>query len=268
MDQYALLTYHPSQDVVQIEGRLELTGKAKAIFARAHPQIDDKATFNRDCQTSGGELELGCYSGGHIYVLRIDNADLAPEMDVVMAHELLHAAYVRLKTGEKIKLNNELDVAFKGIPDKDLQTRMADYAKSEPGEQDNELHSILGTEYPGLSPFLEQYYQQYFLDRSVILAAQARYEAVFNSRKHVLDGELNTIKAFKSQLVALNQRMEYLKARGSIAAYNTLVPQQNQLVDDINTRIRAYGAAVDEYNALSRSLDSQQITAPAESTVQ
>jgi hypothetical protein len=38
------------------------------------------------------------------------------------------------------------------------------------------------------------------------------------------------------------------------------VPQQNDLVDDINKRIATYKDGVDEYNALSKSLDSQEIT--------
>jgi hypothetical protein len=38
------------------------------------------------------------------------------------------------------------------------------------------------------------------------------------------------------------------------------VPQQNRLVDTINRQIEAYQKGVDEYNGLSKSLDSQQIT--------
>lgn len=267
LDRYALASFHPSAEVAAIINRLQLTPQAMAILARARPQIDDKSTFNHNCQTSKGELELGCFVNGRIYVLKIENPSLAPEMDVVMAHELLHAAYDRLGQGKKIKVDGDIEAIFAKIADADLKQRMADYAKSEPGQQNNELHSILGTEYSELNKSLETYYKQYFEDRAVIVAAQKSYQNVFESSRRALDAELSAIHVLKAQLSSLNRRMESLKANGNISTYNALVPQQNQLVDTINKRIGLYQQAVDEYNALSKSLDSQQITAPSESTV-
>ncbi len=267
LDQYALATFHPSPQISAIIDRLKLTPEASAILARSRPQIDDKATFNHDCQTSKGELELGCFVNGRIYVLNIENPSLAPEMDVVLAHELLHAGYDRLGTGKKININNDVEVVFSKIVDTDLKQRMAAYSKSEPGQQDNELHSILGTEYTDLISSLESYYSRYFQDRAIIVAAQKSYQNVFENSRKALDAELASIHELKAQLNSLNRRMEALKASGSISAYNNLVPQQNQLVDTINKRIAMYQQAVDEYNALSKSLDSQQITAPSETPV-
>lgn len=267
LDQYALATFHPSAEVSAIIDRLKLTPKAVAIMARSRPQIDDKSTFNHDCQTSKGELELGCFVNGRIYVLKIENLSLAPEMDVVLAHELLHAGYDRLEQGRKTNVDGDLEAVYSKITDSDLKQRMADYATSEPGQQDNELHSILGTEYGPLNDNLETYYGQYFQNRAIIVAAQKSYQHVFESSRKALDAELSAIHALKAQLSSLNRRMESLKASGNITAYNALVPQQNQLVDTINKRIGLYQQAVDEYNALSKSLDSQQITSPSESTV-
>jgi hypothetical protein len=267
LDQYALATFHPSPEVSAIIDRINLTPTSMRILARTRPQIDDKATFNRDCQTSKGELELGCFVNGRIYVLRIENPSLAPEMDVVLAHEVLHAAYDRLGQGRKSTVDMDLEAVFSKITDSDLKQRMADYAKTEPGQQDNELHSILGTEYATLNPSLETYYAQYFQNRAIIVAAQKSYQNVFENSRKALDAELSAIHALKAQLNTLNRRMESLKASGNIPAYNSLVPQQNQLVDTINKRIGLYQQAVEEYNALSKSLDSQQITAPSESTV-
>jgi hypothetical protein len=268
LDQYALATFVPKADVAGIIDRLGLTPEAKGILYRTKPQIDAKATFNSDCQTSKGELELGCYVNGRIYILKIENASLAPEMDVVLAHELLHAGYDRLSRGQKATVDTDLESAYSKLTDNDLKQRIADYAVSEPGQRDNELHSILGTEFSVLGPALEGHYKTYFNDRNVIVAAQTRYQQVFEDRRRALDSDLAGIRALKGQLSALNRRMDGLKSSGSIAAYNALVPQQNQLVDTINTRIRIYQQGVDEYNALSKSLDSQQITTPAESTVQ
>ena len=268
LDRYALATFRPDPEIAAIVDRLKLTSKAMAILARSEPVIDDKVLFNRDCQTSKGELELGCYVNGHIFVLKIENADLAPEMDVVLAHELLHAAYDRLGSSGKAAVNLGLEAAFAKNSDPDLGQRMKEYETSEPGQKNNELHSIFGTEYGSLDTSLESHYLNYFEDRKVIVAAQKQYQNVFVARRRSLDVDLAGIRVLKSQLTVLNRRMESLKNSESIAAYNSLVPQQNQLVDNINTRIKIYQQGVDEYNALSKSLDSQQITGPAESTVQ
>lgn len=260
LDQYALATYRPTEQVAGFESRITLTSAARATLYRAQPQYDGKSAFNADCDTQPHELELGCYYRGRIYVLQIDNASLAPEMDVVNAHELLHAQWSKLSAAERAKLAPELERVYTQLNDKDLNDRMAGYAVSEPGEQANELHSILGSEYANLSPTLEAHYAKYFVQRSQVVAAHASYQAVFDTRRKELESELAAIRAQKGSLSVLNRQLESYKSSGQIAAYNALVPKQNKLVDDINKRIDAYREGVDEYNDLSKSLDSQEIT--------
>jgi hypothetical protein len=258
-DQYALATYTPATDIAKIEPTLALTKQGKAIFYRASPVISGKAQFNKDCQTSGGLLELGCYYRSNIYILRIDDARLAPEMQVVAAHELLHAAWLRLSSGERNRLAVELNRVYATIDDADLRERMASYERTEPGEQANELHSILATEYLQLSPELEEHYRRYFSDRARVVAAHDAYRQVFETRRKELEAELAQIRALKAQLAVLNRQLEAYRTSNRIEQYNALVPQQNKLVDNINSRIDAYQSGVDEYNALSLSLDSQEI---------
>lgn len=260
LDEYALSTYQPRAEVVSFMSRVELTREARAIFYRADPRYDSKSTFNQDCETRPHELELGCYFRSRIYVLKIENAALASEMDVVSAHELLHAAWQRLSAKERSDLATELNRVYAGMTDNDLRQRMASYAKSEPGEEANELHSILGTEYPSLSPKLEAHYAKYFPKREQILAAHTAYESVFANRRAELERQLAGIRSEKAQLSVINRQLDSLKASGQISAYNDLVPKQNRLVDDINRKIADYRAGVDEYNALSKSLDSTEIT--------
>ncbi len=267
LDAYALASYQPTAAVTKFMSRVDLTRPAQAALYRSRPQYDDKTSFNSDCDTRPHELELGCYFHGRIYVLQIDNASLAPEMDVVAAHELLHAEWAKLSASEQSSLSTELERVYAGINDADLRERMAGYAQTEPGEQANELHSILGTEYAQTSPMLEAHYAKYFPDRSQIVAEHAAYQAVFDSQRGELEKELALIRNEKAQLSLMNRQLEAYRANGQISAYNALVPRQNQLVDDINSRITKYQTGVDEYNALSKSLDSQEITdteAPAQ----
>ena len=260
LDQYALATFHPGAGMAAIEPRLDLTQPAKAALYRSKAQIDSKTSFNQDCETKPHELELGCFFHGRIYVLQIDNENLAPEMDVVTSHELLHAVWANMSSQDKKTLGAELEKEYSRVANDDLRQRMAGYAQSEPGEQDNELHSILGTEFADLSPTLERHYAKYFANRSVIVAAHAQYESVFSSRRTELETELSQIRAEKAQLAVLNRQLESYKAAGQVDTYNSLVPQQNRMVDQINTEIAGYRQGVDEYNALSKSLDSQEIT--------
>lgn len=260
LDYYALSTYSPSVKLAAFESRISLSTPARATLYRAQPTFNDKTSFNVDCDTRPHELELGCYYHGRIYVLQIDNASLATEMDVVSAHELLHAQWDKMGAGERATLSAELERVYGVVADNDLRDRMASYAKSEPGEQTNELHSILGTEFASLSPVLEAHYAKYFQNRSQIVSAHSSYKAVFESRRAELETELSNIRADKGRLSVMNHQLDGYRLGGQIQAYNALVPQQNKLVDGINARIGRYQVQVDEYNALSKSLDSQAIT--------
>ncbi len=260
LDQYALATFKPAPAMAAIEPKLGLTQLARGIFYSSQAQVDSKAAFNADCDPAKGELELGCYFHNRIYVLQIDNPSLQPEMEVTAAHELLHAAWTRLSTTKRNQIGSELERVYHSLNDSDLNTRMAAYAKSEPGEEANELHSILGTEEITLPADLETYYRQYFTSRSVIAADHAQYVQVFAQRKAELANQLAVIRALKAQLAVLDAHMAALRASGDISDYNALVPRQNALVNQINSLIDAYQTGVDEYNALSASLDSQSIT--------
>ena len=181
-------------------------------------------------------------------------------MDVVSAHELLHAVWAGMSSKERDKLKPELEAVYERLADKDLQERMAGYAKSEPGEETNELHSILATEYSELSPALEAHFAKYFVRRSQVVEQHAAYQSVFETRRQELERELADIRSQKATLSSLNRQMDTYKSSGQIEAYNALVPRQNRLVQSINRQIEAYRAAVEEYNELSKSLDSQAIT--------
>jgi hypothetical protein len=261
LDEYALQTYHPNSEVAALIAPLKLTRSGRAILYRSNPVIDDKTHFNSDCKTSKGELELGCYTNNQIFILRIENVRLKPEMQTVLAHELLHAAWSRLSGSDQTKLGRELESTYHGLSDQELTARIAGYAISEPGEETNELHSILGTELANLTDSdLQRHFSDYFLDRQSIVNAHAQYEAVFTTQRTFLNAELGTIKSLKSQLTTLNARMNALKASGQISSYNALVPMQNRLVDQLNNLIKSYNKDVDDYNALSASIDSNQIT--------
>lgn len=257
LDAYATATYRATPEVAAITDPLGLTKEGKRLVARSNPDILHKKAFNEACQTQAEELELGCYYRNRVYVLFIESPELAPEMHAVMAHELLHVAWARLSRKEREVLGVELNRIYATMgQDAGLASRMAAYRKSQPGQETNELHSILGTEYRSLSPLLERHYSRYFRDRGAVVAQHEKFERVFELRRQVLERELATIQRQKRELAAVNGRLDSLKASGRILEYNSLIPRQNRLVDEINRRIADYRQGVEEYNALSTHLDS------------
>ena len=229
-----------------------MTAKARALFFAANPVIDtDRQTFERHCQTqvSKNTVELGCFtSDNRIYILKIDDSTLSKEMGVVAAHEMLHAAYSQMSTTDRTMLDGQLETVVSGIQDRNLLQRLKDYRTLEPGQRDNELHSILGTEFDSLGIDLEQYYTLYFSDdRRAVLAAAQQIDQVYTQKEDELVNIQNRIKQMRKQ-------MQNDMDQNKMGDYNQLVPQINALIKEFNQKVRAY-------NALSRSLMGEETPA-------
>lgn len=258
-DWWVLNYYQPDPEIAAFAERTKMTDKGKAIFYFAQPKLDNKNDFNVHCQTLRGDLEIGCFRNWRIYVLRITNPELAPVMDETAAHEMLHAAYARLSSAERKRIDVLVDQQAALIKDKELEDLLKKYQITEPGQRTNELHSFLGTQFGNLMPELERYYARYFIDRTAVVAAHQAYELAFDRRKADLDFRLAEINSLKAQLNSLNAQMDAYLRSGNVSAYNSLVPRQNSLVRTLKQKINEYNQLVDEFNSLSASLDSQQI---------
>ena len=244
----------PDAEIVQLANDAAMTAKGMELFYSARPQIDtDRATFERDCRTQvmRNSVELGCYTNDNrIFILRITDANLRAEMTVIAAHEMLHVAYAQLSTAEQSSLDAGLENVVSGIQDPDLLQRLKTYRTLEPGQRDNELHSILGTEYPTLGTTMETYYSLYFSDdRRAVVSAADQFNQIF-SRKET---ELTNLQI---QIKTLRRQMQAARAQQNDNEYNQLVPQINDL-------IKQYNQAVRDYNALSRQLIGEVAPEPA-----
>lgn len=246
--------YQPPAEIVQLAQAATMTAKARDIFYAAQPEIDaDRATFEQHCQApiSSNSIELGCYtSDNRIYILLIAEPQLKEEMVVTAAHEMLHAAYGQLDQSQLDLLNPELENQVSLIHSVDLNAVLRDYRITEPGQRDNELHSIIGTEYAPLAPALEQYYSQYFTNRQAVVADARQFNQVFAQLKATLNNLQTQISQLRSQMAADRRR-------GNRAAYNALVPRFNALVTEYNQNVA-------EYNALSRSLLGEESPASSQ----
>jgi hypothetical protein len=211
------------------------TDGAATAWYRGNPTVLPQADIQTKCAGSvHGDSQLaGCYNGT-IYVMNYTEPEIASEMYVTAAHEMLHAAYQALSSTERSSVDQLAVAEAKRINDPKLQKYLEGYDQK---ERPNELHSVLGTEYPNLSPELERHYAQYFKNRSVVVAKHALYQTKIDSLE-------NEITNLKSRLDRIGADAERAKTNGNIALYNTYVAPYNALVEQINAKI-------DDYNRLT-----------------
>lgn len=288
-DQISVWSFTPSSGIQAIDQRIGLTGKGKFYFYATQPQIDGSDQFNADCpRQEVGNPILGCYAAGRIYVYDVANVELDGIEEVTASHEMLHAVWERMSPSEQVRIGTLLRTEYQKLKsDTDLTERMEYYQRTEPGQFENELHSILGTERGNLSPELESYYGQYFTDRQKVVDLHAKYDAVFTGLKKQSDSlyeELSTLgKSIETRTVQYNADIKQLSA--DIAAFNSradsgsfssisqfnsersaLIARSNQLDTDrdaIGNDITKYNGDYAEYQkvstqieALNKSIDS------------
>lgn len=277
--------YEPSRAASQLRDDLQLTDKGKLYFDTSETVLQSSTTFNQSClqQTETKNPILGCYYLQRIFVYDITNEKLDGIEQTTAAHEVLHAAYERMSEREKTAVDTQLQLVYKSINSSELDERMAYYQKTEPGEEMNELHSILGTEFRTLSPELEEHYKQYFTDRQVIVAFYEQYDSVFSSVQAKLTSlleEINNgiskinqdikqynvdIKALESDIAAYQRRtytsqaeasadFSELKARED--QYNQRAKAINQDIQRVNQLKQGRNKLVEEYNSLNQSINS------------
>lgn len=295
IDTYMVWQFKASPDIAAISDRTKLTEKGKFLFYASHPELNDRESFNKSCNANSTEqtVVLGCYTMTRIYVFDIDNPKLDGIKEVTAAHEMLHAAYDRLSVAERERVDVLVDEQLRTIHDQRILGLIKEYDKTEPGERNNELHSILGTEVAALSPELEKYYGQYFTDRYAVVSLASSYSVVFDelkSRMEVLLVEIrtlaDTIEKHNAQYTAsaaqLNSDIEAFNVRARSGQMTksefdneraTLEALQNDLqifYDAIKAEIATYDTKRSELEAvntesdvLNRSIDSKLPPVPS-----
>ena len=164
--------YQPDGAMQAVIDQLELTDKGRQLLYASQPQLQDKAEFNKSCKsTERTAAILGCYHLRRIYVYNVQNQELTNAEPVTTAHELLHAAYERLGPGERHRIDQLIEAEYAKIKTNPVIASMVKYYdQAEPGERNNELHSIIGTQIGTINSELEQHYSRYFRNRAAIVA--------------------------------------------------------------------------------------------------
>jgi len=250
IDEFNVFQYKPASEIQTISDKTTFTDKGKFYFYASNPSVQTASDFNNSCKRlESNNAILGCYTDKRIYVYDVENKQLDGIQEVTAAHETLHAIWDRMSDSDKTTVGSLLDDAYSKIKDSDLSSRMDYYSRNEPGERLNELHSILGTEYPNLGTGLENYYKKYFNDRSKIVEFHKSYQSVFDNLKLQSESLYNDIQTKKTAIDA------------SIAKYNSdilaLESDYNALQASLSSVDRSSTYQVNQYNSKVQSLRSR-----------
>ena len=267
--------YKPSSPKVkQLAIDTRMTPKAQQLFYQQEPRIEPKKIFHNLCRKADHNTEktilLGCFiyngSEGSIIIQSVTDPRLDGMMEMVAAHEMLHAAYQQMSNKERSQLATKLKRAAKRVKDEHLLAVLQEY---ESGDQDlyvNELHSHLGTSLADLGdPELEEHYQQYFSDRKQVVAFAKRSRRVLGkieSQVDQLEPELNSlevslktekdyIQRAEDDLKVSYQDLERMKANlGNLKqqAEASLSRGDDSLVNDFEQARSRFNTEVGEFN--------------------
>lgn len=294
-DNFNFYSYRPDATIESFVSATGMNDQGKFFFYTSQPSLENAEGFNTKCGRAEEQTAiLGCYTGQKIHIYDVKDTRLAGIRETTAAHEMLHAAYERLGTKERERVNSLLEAEFDKLKgDEDFVSRMDYYKRAEPGERYNELHSIVATEIKAIDYELEAYYQRYFTDRLRVVTLHERYESIFDELK-TKAAELNRQiaeldAAIKSDTTAYNEEAEMLQddirdfnaraERGVFSSQGEFNAERRQLVlrSDyldglrmrINDNIERYNQLVTELNSiatqtedLNRSIDSSLAPAP------
>ncbi len=288
--------YSPDTTIASFVSTTGMSERGKFLFYASHPSLEEAAAFNAQCSNHEHPAAvLGCYKGDKIYIYNVVDVRLDGIRPTTAAHEMLHAAYARLSSTEKLRVNALLESEYEKLKDDaDLSGRMDFYAVTQPGEHANELHSIIGTEIANISVELEEYYARYFSDRSKVIGQHQQYQALFielNNRADTLSQQIDTLgeeikekrAAYDADASTMQRDIATFNRRAQQGGFEsqTAFNRERQLLvartasletarDEINTAITNYNALVVELKevaleteTLNRSIDSKLEPAPS-----
>lgn len=296
MDVAHFWAYKPSPVIESIANKSAFTDGGKFAFYVTRPEVQTGAEFNKHCdRKEQGTAILGCYVNDRIYIFDVTDERLDGIEEVTAAHEMLHAVYQRMSGDERAKIDKLIEMEYEKMKsDPDLADRMAFYARTEPGERNNELHSIIGTEVTTVHADLEAHYAKYMSDRKGIVKLYNGYNKLFaqlESQAGVLSetldklsaeiesgmGEYNSgIKRLNADIANFNQRAsagdfpsqsafnnERSELQRRVTAINDLRTAINQKVDQYESTRQQYNNTVTESHTLYESIDSTLAPAPS-----
>ena len=271
-DLISALSYEEPAEVSKIKENLDLTDGGDLILRASHTMLESEQDFNRNCKSYSVEMAVtGCYDGSYIHVYEINYEDLDGIVESTMAHELLHAVWDRMDSGERNRIGGLLQQVYKDARyTEKLSSDLGIY-----GADDflDELHSRVGTEFKDLPNDLEKHYARYFSDQDRVVSFYEKYNVKFKkleTERKNLELELKSLKndiesksqQYKSASEDLTERiLSFNQCASEIGCFqinsefysqrNQLLGEQNELnalYDRLMGLVEKYNELVEKYN--------------------
>jgi chromosome segregation ATPase len=177
---------------------------------------------------------------------------------------MLHAAYDRLSTKDRNRVDGLLQNYYKTVTDQRIIDTINEYRQSEPNDVVNEMHSVFGTEINSLPPALEAYYSQYFTNRQAVANFADSYQSEFTSRSDQIKADDSQLAVLKSQIDQQEQslqsqvdqinsdrrKLDSQRSSGQIDQYNAGVAAFNAEINSYNAGVDKLRIDIDSYNRL------------------
>lgn len=269
-DTYLAMTFEPSEEILSIKDKLNLTENGNRIFLASAPTLNSADEFNIICNADNTETStLGCFTNQKIYIYNIESEELAGVKESTSAHELLHAIWSRLSTADKENLIPTLESVYKK-GDKDFKDSVENYEESARIE---EIYVRSATQIKDLPENLETHYAKYFNNQDKIVDYYNSYIEPFNTIKAELDTLEKELKTLNDSISAKNSEYdtritnlsreitEFNSCASTVGCFaddasffacrSELLSEQSNLdalFDSLNSDIEFYNEKVKEYN--------------------
>lgn len=254
-DEFAAARFSPTESIIELKQSLNLTDAGQRVFLASRPTLDGTQYFNTQCaqvQHGASGHVLGCFIEDRIHLYNVTDPRVSGIVEVTAAHELLHAAFARMRPGDQSALAEKLRKLYeeRSQEDPDLSQRMAMYATLPPAAFAAELHSVFGSEQAELPDWLEEHYAQWFADRSTITESYREYRSVFQ-------GLQNEASSLRSRMEALRADVEARKVTydEDVASYDADLADYNR-----RNKNREFAANTKAGEALSAALKARRVT--------
>lgn len=246
IDHISYWTYHPTSEIASFAQQSSMNDEGKFLFYASHPELEDATAFNKSCPSYSRTMAiLGCYDGQTIYIYNVANPELDGIRQETAAYEMLHAAYKRLSSADRANLDKLIEAQYAKDATSDTDASVAYFAKYEPGQRDDELFSVIATQFSSISPQLEAYYSRYFTNRQALVSLYQKYSSVFTNLQ-------NQSTTLYNQLTALSQ-----KINSDTAAYNASSQQLNADIATFNQQAQSGTLSQSSYNSQRASLEAR-----------
>ncbi len=262
-DWIRLRDYIPSSEIAQLATATTMTDDGKQLFYVNWPTLQGRAEFNQSCSDSEQSIVLGCFiSPAGIYLYDVKDERLNGVEEVTAAHEMLHAAYERLSSKDRERIDKLTAQELRNVKDDRIIATVKSYHDKDPSVVPNELHSIIATEVADISPELEEYYSRYFKDRSIVVKLSQQYEKAFSELESKAEQNKQQLEKLKIQIDSKNKQLETealalsvefkdLESRRHNAnptSFNIQVVSYNNRVNAYNAEVQVVSSMIDQYN--------------------